>query len=157
MTEEYNPASEFVVMVVNGEVPLTGSEFAETNLRRLLEYMGDGDVSNRDWATFHLAHTGIDTSEVRAAFHLRLVDEDPTVQEEAMLGLALRRDRSALPLMRDWLRSRPISQITLEAAEAFADGSLCSLLSGRCPPLDDEFLTYLWKEAYKSCGCGTSP
>lgn len=157
MTEEYTPASEFLIMVVNGEVPLTGSVFAEANLRRVLDYMRDDDVSNRDWATFHLAHTGIDTTEVRAALHLRLVDEDPTVQEEAMLGLALRRDRSALPLMRDWLLSRPISQITLEAAEAFADASLCGLLGMRRPPLDDEFLTYFWEEACKSCGCATSP
>ncbi|OYW61304.1 MAG: hypothetical protein B7Z40_18665 [Bosea sp. 12-68-7] len=121
MTDLYQPASDFLVMVINGEVPLTGSVFAEANLSRLIDYTRDSDISNRDWATFHLGHTDIDTPEVRTALHDRLNDEDPTVQEEAMLGLARRRDETALPLMRDWLQARPVSQIILEAAEAFAD------------------------------------
>ncbi len=153
MTDLYQPASDFLVMVINGEVPLTGSVFAEANLSRLIDYTRDSDLSNRDWATFHLGHTDIDTPEVRTALHDRLNDEDPTIQEEAMLGLARRRDETALPLMRDWLQARPVSQIILEAAEAFADNSLCVLLSKLSLSEDDDFLRFLWKEACCSCGC----
>lgn len=157
MNERYQPASDFLVMVVNGEAPLTGSVFAEANLCRLIDYTRDTDLSNRDWATFHLAHTDIDTLEVRTALHARLLDEDPVVQEEAMLGLARRRDHSALPLLRVWLQSRSISQDIFEAAGAFADQSLCALLHLRRPSTDDEFLSFLWNEACGSCGCGVSP
>ena len=143
-------------MVINGEAPIAGSEFAEANLRRLIAYTRDADLSNRDWATFHLANTGIDTLEVRAALHARLLDEHPAVQEEAMLGLAQRHDRSALPLLQVWLQSRPISQDILEAAGAFADQSLCALLCLRRPSTGNEFLSFLWNEAYSSCECGAS-
>ncbi|WNJ89087.1 hypothetical protein [Bosea sp. 685] len=104
MKEFYQPASDFLVMAANGEIPLTGSEFADANLCRLLDHTSDSDLSNRDWATFLLAHADVDVAEVTIALHRCLEDENESVQEEAMVGLARRHDLTALPRLHDWLR-----------------------------------------------------
>ena len=65
MDEPYLPQSDFIWMAANDEVPLTGSDAAEQNLRLLIAFTRDPDVSNRDWATMTLAMQEIDTPEVR--------------------------------------------------------------------------------------------
>ena len=66
MNEDYEPASDFLKRVATGAVPLTGSFFAEVNLRMLVDLASDSNLSNRDWATFLLAQANVDTVEVRA-------------------------------------------------------------------------------------------
>lgn len=69
--ERYQPPSDFLRGIVADNVPLSGSEFGEANLRLLIEMMRDEDRANRDWATFLLAQQEeIDTPEVRQHFSM---------------------------------------------------------------------------------------
>ncbi len=109
----YEPTSDFLKLVANKSIQL-GYEDSDANLQRLIELTTDSDVSNRDWATFLLSFhdlgtTLVDTPLVRKTLHLRLLDDDETVQEEALIGLALRKDLTALPQLKDWLQTRPLT------------------------------------------------
>lgn len=153
MSERYSPASEFLVMVANGDVPLIGSVLADSNLRRLLDYTSDLDTSNRDWAAFLLAHSDADTAEVTVALHRCLSDENESVQEEAMVGLARRRDLTALPRLQEWLRQGALSPMILEAAAEFADPSLCTSLISLEAWAEELNQRFRWEEACEKCGC----
>jgi hypothetical protein len=120
MNEFYQPASDFLVRVANGEVPLTGTEFAEHNLRLLIGYMGDADTSNRDWATLLLAGLDVDNAEVREALLKATQDQDTSVRAEALLGLAERDPVLALPLVERELEGSECGYGTFQAAHAIA-------------------------------------
>lgn len=156
MSDYYQPESDFLKWVIAGDVPLSGSSFAEANLRKLIELTNDNVFSNRDWATFLLSQTDIDTAEVRAALHLRLHDECEVVQEEAMVGLASRRDISALPVLLSWMREDGLSKIILEAAAEFAEPSLLQPLSEHRKWAEDEEQQDLWQEAWDKCASTSS-
>lgn len=66
----------------------------------LLKLMEDSDVEIRDWATFALAsQDDTDSDQIRSAFIRCLDDSSEDVREEALVGLARRRDSRALPTL----------------------------------------------------------
>ena len=124
MDESYAPSSDFLCSVINDEAPLTGSAFAEANLARVIELMQDDDVSNRDWATFLVAELELDRSDVRQALLTAAEDSEECVRAEAILGLARRDRKLALPLVRRELEGELEWDQFLEAAQIVADPSL---------------------------------
>ena len=85
----------------------------------LLELMRDPDEDVRDWATFGLGSLGTtDTPEIRDAFAERLKDSFADVVDEALAGLAQRRDERALPLLLERLLQPEVNDFTLESAGA---------------------------------------
>ena len=124
MEEGYSPSADFLVMVANEEIPLTGSSFAADNLKLLITYTCDPDVSNRDWAAMLLAQCDTDTPEVRAALLLATADEDSSVRGEALQGLAQRDKALALPLLQRELQQDDCAYATFEAAKIVADAGL---------------------------------
>ncbi len=139
-------------LVASGSAPLGGEE-GDANLQQLITLTSDSDVSNRDWATFLLSMHKLDTPLVRKTLYLRLVDDEPTVQEEALVGLALRKDLTALPQLKDWLETRSLSSLLLEAAWEFEDQSLCDLLLLVRSEAEEEGLRTCWESAWTSCRC----
>ncbi|WP_067678836.1 hypothetical protein [Tsuneonella dongtanensis] len=131
MTDIYEPQAEFLTWVLSGDAPLTGSPFAETNLRRVIALMNDAQTANRDWATFILALAEVDGDEVRTALMAATKDVDAVVRGEALLGLAMRDRDLALPLVRRELEGDEWGSPTFEAAELLADPSLLGALR-RC-------------------------
>lgn len=111
-------------MVANGEIPLSGSMMADQNLRLLIAYTRDADVTNRDWATMVLATQAPDTAEVRAALLAATEDEDACVRGEALQGLAERDKAIALPLLRRELMRDECGYATFQAAGDLRDPSL---------------------------------
>lgn len=87
----------------------------------LIELMRDSDCDVRDWATFGLGVLGeADSDEIRAALVRNLKDRHQDTREEAIAGLAIRKDLRALrPLLKE-LKRPPASFAVKEAA--------CSLL-----------------------------
>ncbi len=92
--------------VANG---MANSERPEA-IRTLMELMEDDDENVRNWATFGLGNayskedgTGrlgtLDSSEIRAALRKRLSDSSDEVRDEAVWGLARRRDQDGLQLL----------------------------------------------------------
>jgi hypothetical protein len=89
------------------------------------------DVSDevRDWATFGLgSQLTVDTSGVRAALFERASDSNEDVRDEAIVGLALRRDRRALGLVQAELATDHVGPLIWEAAEHLADPVLSETL-----------------------------
>lgn len=125
--EPYQPPSDFLRACVGNEVPLSGSVFAEANIRRLIAMTADSNVANRDWATLLLAETGIDTPAIRSAFVERLTDHNDFVRAEALRGLAQRDPVFALPHVQQELLDS-VSVPLLEAAGSIASLELLAVL-----------------------------
>jgi HEAT repeat protein len=83
----------------------------------LLLLMCDEDSEVRDWATFGLGSLSeLDTQSIRDGLLAALDDPDEDVRQEALVGLARRRDRRVLPLLFRQLESPQVDDMTIEAA-----------------------------------------
>ena len=102
----------------------------ERTISTLLRLMSDKDAEVRDWATFALGVlSDFDSPKIREALFKNLNDEDEDVREEAMGGLAKRRDNRVVSPLIHILEAASPSDRALEAA---------NLLLGRASdPLPD--------------------
>lgn len=83
----------------------------------LLQLMHDADEDIRDWATFGLGVLGnADSSEIREALVHRLGDSNEDVREEAMVGLATRKDDRVLSALLPALEQPATTDRVIEAA-----------------------------------------
>lgn len=151
MTKRYEPASDFLRAVAAEEVPLSGSNFAEANMRQLIAMTRDDDVSNRDWATMLLASEEADTPEIRDALLSAANDENGVVRAEALVGFAQRDRGLALPLVLKALSGEWAGMPLFEAAALVADPALVDVLRPWTEPSDDECLDKLAHEALIAC------
>jgi hypothetical protein len=151
MTERYEPASDFLKAVVAEEVPLSGSAFADANMRQLIAMTKDEDVSNRDWATMLLAAEEADTPEIRGALLSAANDENDVVRAEALVGIAQRDRGLALPLVLKALSGEWVSMPVFEAAALVADRALVDVLRPWTEPSDNDWLDRLAREALAAC------
>ncbi len=95
----------------------------------LLELMGDEDEEVRDWATFGVGVLGgTDSPEVREALARALDDTCEEVREEALVGVAKRRDVRALTPLLEALEHESVTMRIIEAA--------CALLEFEDEPKD---------------------
>jgi hypothetical protein len=154
MDDTYEPASDFLKAVVANEVPLSGSDFAEENLKRLIELTRDDDLTNRDWATMLLAQEELDTPELRAALLVAAFDENEVVRAEALLGLAKRDTALALPFAEVALAGERASMAVFEAAALIADPSLVEALQAWTVPSEHGLLDQVAAEALTACQNG---
>lgn len=151
MTERYEPASDFLKAIIAEEVPLSGSPMAEQNMQRLIGMTADNDTSNRDWATLLLALENDDTPEIRAALLAAAHDENDVVRAEAVLGIARRDAKLALPLVLNELTNRQASMAVFEAAALVADPALIDSLRPWTEPSEYGWLDDLAREALAAC------
>ncbi|HLY41216.1 MAG TPA: HEAT repeat domain-containing protein [Terracidiphilus sp.] len=83
----------------------------------LLKLMTDQDSDVRDWSTFGLGVLGdFDSRDIRDALFRNLKDSDEDVREEAMVGLAKRKDLRSLPEVMNALQSENLSPRAIDAA-----------------------------------------
>ena len=83
----------------------------------LIELTADIDAEVRDWATFGLGVLGKrDSPEIREALAARLNDVCEDAREEAMIGLAKRRDSRVLSPLIQSLESTSVPDRAIEAA-----------------------------------------
>jgi len=151
MTDEYQPKSEFLRAVAADEIPLFGSAFADSNFRRLLAMTTDSERSNRDWATLLISQQSMDTDEIRDILRKAALDEDEAVRAEAILGLAQRDPKGALPLIRSALKAGRVMAPVFEAAAIAADRSLIHDLRKFLEPSGDAYVDQLAAEALTAC------
>ena len=114
--------------------------FAEANLRRLIAMTRDADRTNRDWATFLLSQSDIDTPEVRDTLVQAAGGDDAATRAEAIWGLARRDQDMALPLVQAALAGECVSTPILEAAALLARPSLIDNLRRWAKPSGDAYL-----------------
>lgn len=95
---------------------LSGCE-TQKALETLTRLTDDVDDVVRDWATFGIGRqTKADTPEIRNALAARLDDRDDVVRYEATCGLALKRDRRAVPPLITLLEANPEDFDLMQAA-----------------------------------------
>lgn len=156
MTERYEPASDFLKAVIADEIPLSGSSYAEANMRQLIALTRDPDLSNRDWATMLLASEDADTPEIRAALLVAANDENGVVRGEALEGLARRDRKLALPLAMKALSEDQASMAVFEAAALIADPALVEALRRWTEDSENAWLDGLARNALEACERGSS-
>lgn len=89
----------------------------------------DADRDVRNWATFGLgALTAVDTVALRDALARRAADPDPEIRGEAVVGLAVRGDARALPLVQQELLGELAGNWAVEAAGALGHPGLVAAL-----------------------------
>jgi hypothetical protein len=154
MPERYEPSSDFLRAIIADEVALSGGEFAEANLDRLITFTRDHDRANRDWATLLLSQETGDTPAIRAALLQAAEDDDAIVRAEAALGLAMRDRDVALPYVQIALHSETVSVPALEAAKICAHASLVADLRVWAEPSDYPFIDELAAKALEACEQG---
>ena len=154
MDDRYLPPSDFLQTIIADEVPLSGGEHGEANVRRLIEMTRDEHQANRDWATFLLAQQNIDTPEVRAALATAADDENECVRSEAILGLAQRDKSVALPFIQRELAGESVALPIFEAAALLADASLVEDLRCYAAPSGDDYIDALALDALNACETG---
>ncbi|MGH2721965.1 MAG: HEAT repeat domain-containing protein, partial [Actinomycetota bacterium] len=85
--------------------------------RILVGLMGDADPEVRNWATFELGtQTTMDGPDIRDALFHNTSDRDPDTRDEAILGLARRRDPRAEDVLVRRLREPGVGTLAVEAA-----------------------------------------
>jgi HEAT repeat protein len=88
----------------------------------LLQLVSDEDGDVRDWATFGIGTLSkIDSDEIREVLGERLFDPVEDVVEEALVGLARRRDQRVLPALLSALEKPEVYKLTIEAAREMLD------------------------------------
>lgn len=164
MSEEhdlYHPASDFLKLVLDEHVPLSGSPQGDANLALLIDFTRDADTSNRDWAIFLLSQTESDSPAIRAAFKQALDDENEDIRGEALVGIAKREPGFALPVVAERLNADWIDELVLEAASFVADPQLLpALRTIRDVPENmegDTMASMYLAEAIESCTTGVQP
>lgn len=123
-------------------------------IQTLIELSRDEDQETRDWATFGLGtFIDADTAEIRNALADRLEDSCEETANEALVGLARRRDPRALEPLLEALSVDDPEPIHIEAAMAFGDPALLPALNAIKERLVNQFSAeaeYLDK-AIESC------
>lgn len=143
-----DPRVRYAVAVCLG--PRSGDEALEA----LIHLSSDEDLDVRNWATFGLGSMREDdTPALREALDARLSDPDFEVRGEALLGLAIRGARHAIPAVLNELRTTAAT-LAVEAAGAFADPVFLRELDRllRENPQSSELL-----EARAKCARGPTP
>jgi HEAT repeat protein len=151
MADRYLPSSPFLQAVADGEIILSG-QHGEDNLKLLIKYTEDKDAINRDWATLLLSQQEDDSPEVRDALVRAAQDPDDNVRAEAILGIAQRDPKLALPLVKKALSGAAASVPIFEAAAIVADASLLrDLLDFANPPSGEKYLDMTINDAIQAC------
>lgn len=122
----------------------------------LLGLSRDADESVRSWATFGVGtQTEVDTGEVREALLLRTEDAEPEIRGEALIGLAKRDDRTAMPALRRELEGKLEGSWPIEAAALFGDPGLRPLLESARERSDESAGRQFeseFRDALEACG-----
>ena len=107
-----SPETRFSVAFALGSFPND-----PLSVSTLLKLMRDSDEDVRDWATFGLGVLGEqDSSAIRDALVSALADADADVSEEALVGLAKRRDTRVLQKLLAELQEPTVTSRVIEAA-----------------------------------------
>lgn len=102
----------------------------QTAINTLILLSKDKDSDIRDWATFGIgSQTELDNQEIRQALWERISDSDKDTRDEAIAGLAKRKDPRIKEVLKTELdRADNLSSLTLEAIEELDDKDFIKLI-----------------------------
>lgn len=112
----------------------------EIAIQTLIELSQDEETYIRDWATFELgSQTEVDTPALREALYRNIHDSDVDVRNEALAGLAMRRDKRVIPMILDLMQSS-------EDMMSYQFREFCEMLQALQNEIDDPRLAQLLAE-----------
>lgn len=95
----------------------------------LIQLSQDTDPDVRNWATFALgSEFRTDSPALRKALYARVKESDHEIRNEAICGLAVRKDPRAFRLIKNELNQTHISYLAIDAADALGDARLYPIL-----------------------------
>ncbi|MNK92940.1 putative lyase [compost metagenome] len=102
-------------------------------IHTMIKLSKDRDPEVRDWATFAIAALiSNDNDAIREALWERVMDSDKKIQNEAIFGLATRKDARIKEVLKKELETVDFnSSYTLEAIEVFNDKEFITLLEDK--------------------------
>ena len=97
----------------------------------LIALTADQDQEVRNWATFGLgSQLEVDGGAISAVLRGLLSDPDDDTRDEAMVGLARRRDPDVIPIVAAALEAEEVGRLAVTAAELLASPALLAGLRG---------------------------
>jgi hypothetical protein len=122
--------SSAVRLAVTQQLPVFLGDAEDAGvLSALITLTREPEDEIRDWATFGLGQLSkVDTPDLRVALIDRLADEHQDTRDEAMIGLARRRDPAAKETILAALGSDVVSNLAVESAAMLADDEFLPLL-----------------------------
>lgn len=99
-------------------------------IKTLVELTKDKNVAIKDWATFGIGvQISTDNEMIRKALWQRINDEDQSTRFEAILGLALRKDKNIKEVLKNELfKIDGTGSLILEAIEVYNDRDFIPLI-----------------------------
>jgi hypothetical protein len=96
----------------------------------LIKLSKDKDADIRDWATFGIgSQIKTDNIEIRETLWERVTDTDKNTRDEAIAGLAIRKDQRVKEILKKELETaNDLSSLMLEAIENFDDKEFINLI-----------------------------
>lgn len=143
-TDHPDPDVRFAVAA--GLPAIAGTEWLAADhpaVVALLKLTTDADSSIRDWATFGLgSQLLVDGPEIRECLWARVDDPDVDTSEEAMAGLARRRDNRIIAHVERALADLDVSRLMIQVAACLGTSALAEPLARLTAqgPLDAEML-----------------
>ena len=119
MSKPYRPQNYFLRRLTSRRDWYTPFE-----LNRLLQLMTDANAKNRDWATFYVALSVHNSTEITRKLFKNSFDADRETSAEATLGLARRHHPCACNLVKSRLSAKRIGILDVKAAGYVANRTL---------------------------------
>ena len=104
--------------------PSSRNKLTPTEIDCLIRLTIDRHPNNRDWATMYLAGAGNDSGRIRDALYSVALGDYEEAAAEARIGLAIRKDKRVLKLVRRALCRAQFGSLDVEAAGIVGHGSL---------------------------------
>jgi hypothetical protein len=118
----------------------------------LIKLSADKCNSIRDWATFYLAQGRRNNKKIRAALWARVADKHQDTKFEAILGLAIRKDKRVSDIIKRILLHGEYSTLLFEAIEELNDKQFLPLLQQNLESVkDDGGINPTWLKDLKEC------
>lgn len=129
-------------------------------IKTLIELSTDKNDDVRNWAVFGLGtQSDKDSSEIRQALVNRLEEEDSEIRGEALVGLAKRKYPEIDKFIIKEFHCEFVSELSLEAAELFANPKLYPELMklGDFEDVDDDDFIEQLRKAREACKPSSAP
>ena len=118
----------------------------------LIKLSGDSKGYNRDWATFYLGESKVNTKKLRQALWNRIHDKHKKTRLEAIMGLAKRKDFRVIEIIKNELHNIEYSIGIFQAILDLKDPKFLPLLEKNLEQVSSEYITNVtWADDLKHC------
>lgn len=138
--------------VREGITSALGSLESKPSIHALIQLSKDKHDFIRDWATFGLANYETDNAQIRSALWERLSDKHKDTRSEAIYGLAKRKDKRILKVLKKELKDADFGVQTFDSILEYQSPIFVSKLETVYRKYkDDKTTSKIWLSKLKNC------